>query len=412
MPKLGLTMTEGALAEWTLAPGARFKAGDCVYVVENDKAATEIAAESDGVMGAPRVAVGETVPVGAVVGHWDDGAPSITSTAVDAVGDVAAATARRPVTPFARRLAREHRIALADVMGTGPRGRVRARDVEAVMKARTAAPAPTPVPATPRAPAAATATVTVTNPAAAVAPAQSPLPAPATPGTAAGRLQPFTAVQQATAARLTAAKQDIPHFYLAREAEVTSLLDLYAKLKDPETEPRLTLNHFLVAAVGRALRALPELNRVWTPQGALVLDGSDVGVAVHTEHGLRVPLVRDAGRLSLVNLARQANTLAERARAGRLGADDMAGGAITVSNAGMHGLTAMTSIIVPGQSMILGVGSVRELFRPDKLGQPALRREIALVLSVDHRVLDGVGGAALLNEIVDGLAHPTRLLFD
>lgn len=390
MPKLGLTMTEGALAEWTVAPGARFKAGDCVFVVENDKAATEIEAESDGVMGAPLVAVGETVPVGEVVGHWDDDAPSIAS---PAVADAAATTARRPVTPFARRLARGHQIAIADVTGSGPRGRVRARDVEAVLKARASAAAPTPV---------------LTTPAA----VQSPLSAPVTPSTPGGRLQPFTGVQQATAARLTAAKQEIPHFYLAREAEVSSLLDLYAKLKDPETEPRLTLNHFLVAAVGRALRALPELNRTWTPQGALVLDGSDVGVAVHTEHGLRVPLVRDAGRLSLVNLARQANTLAERARAGRLGADDMAGGAITVSNGGMHGLTAMTSIIVPGQSMILGVGSVRELFRPDARGQPALRREIALVLSVDHRVLDGVDGAALLNAIVAGLAHPTRLLFD
>jgi pyruvate dehydrogenase E2 component (dihydrolipoamide acetyltransferase) len=405
MPKLGLTMTEGALAEWTLAPGTRFKAGDCVFVVENDKATTEIAAESDGVMGAPLVAVGETVPVGAVVGHWDDGAPSI---APPAVADAAATTARRPVTPFARRLAREHRIAIADVTGSGPRGRVRACDIEAVLKARTSACAPTPVPVTPPAPA--PTSVTMTN--SAPATVQSPLSAPVTPGTVTGRLQPFTGVQQATAARLTAAKQDIPHFYLAREAEVSSLLDLYAKLKDPETEPRLTLNHFFVAAVGRALRALPELNRIWTPQGALLLDGSDVGVAVHGEHGLRVPIVRDAGRLSLVNLARQANTLAERARAGRLGADDMAGAAITVSNAGMHGLTAMTSIIVPGQSMIVGVGSVRELFRPDARGQPALRREIALVLSVDHRVLDGVGGAALLNEIVDGLAHPTRLLFD
>lgn len=401
MPKLGLTMTEGALAEWTLAPGARFKAGDCVFVVENDKAATEVAAESDGVMGAPLVAVGETVPVGAVVGHWDDGAPSIET---PAVAGVAATTARRPVTPFARRLAREHEIAIADVTGSGHRGRARARDIEAVLKARTSASARTPAPAT------TPASATVAKSAAATA--QSPLSAPVATSTAPGCLQLFTAVQQATAARLTAAKQDIPHFYLAREAEVSSLLDLYAKLKDPETEPRLTLNHFFVAAVGRALRALPELNRVWTPQGALVLKHSDVGVAVHTEHGLRVPLVRDAGRLGLVNLARQVNTLAERARIGRLGADDMAGGAITVSNAGMHGLTAMTSIIVPGQSMILGVGGVRELFRPDARGQPALRREIALVLSVDHRVLDGVGGAALLNEIVDGLAHPTRLLFD
>ncbi len=410
MPKLGLTMTEGALVEWTLAPGARFKAGDCVFVVENDKAATEIAAERDGVMGAPLVAVGQTVPVGAVVGHWDDGVPSNTSAAASAVADVAATTARRPATPFARRLARDLQVALADVTGSGPRGRVRARDVEAVMKARTAAPAPTPAPVSAPTPAPAPISVTVTNRAPAAAPLRPP--ASVAPGTATGRLQAFTAVQQATAARLTTAKQDIPHFYLAREAEVSGLLDLYAKLKDPETEPRLTLNHFFVAAVGRALRALPELNRVWTPQGALVLDGSDVGVAVHTEHGLRAPIVRDAGLLSLVNLARQANTLAERARAGRLGADDMAGGAITVSNAGMHGLTSMTSIIVPGQSMILGVGSVRELFRPDARGQPALRREIALVLSLDHRVLDGVAGAALLNAVVDGLAHPTRLLFD
>src|SRR5450830_629515 len=119
MPKLGLTMTEGALAEWTLAPGARFKAGDCVFVVENDKAATEVEAESDGVMGTPLVAVGETVPVGAVVGHWDDDAPPV---AAPAVADAAATTARRPVTPFACRLAREHRIAIADVTGSGPRG--------------------------------------------------------------------------------------------------------------------------------------------------------------------------------------------------------------------------------------------------------------------------------------------------
>jgi len=405
MPKLGLTMTEGALAEWTLAPGARFKAGDCVFVVENDKAATEVAAESDGVMGAPLVAVGETVPVGAVVGHWDDSAPGI---APPVVAGVATATARRPVTPFARRLAREHEIEIAGVTGSGPRGRVRARDIEAVLKTRTSASASKDAPAA----APITSAASATKADVASATVRSPLPAPLATRAVPGRSQPFTAAQQATAARLTAAKQDIPHFYLAREAEVSNLLDLYAKLKDPETEPRLTLNHFLIAAVGRALCALPELNRVWTPQGALVLDGSDVGVAVHTEHGLRVPLVRDAGRLSLVNLARQANPLAERARAGRLGADDMAGGAITVSNAGMHGLTAMTSIIVPGQSMILGVGSVRELFRPDVHGQPALRREIALVLSLDHRVLDGVGGAALLNEIVDGLAHPTRLLFD
>ncbi|PZP94616.1 MAG: dihydrolipoamide acyltransferase [Variovorax paradoxus] len=405
MPKLGLTMTEGVLAEWTVAPGARFKRGDCVFVVENDKAASEIAAESGGVMAAPRVAVGETVAVGAVLGHWDDDAGAAAEPA--ALATAAAALAHRPVTPWARKLARGQGVDLAAVVGSGPRGRVRARDVEAVLCRRPVLPAEDPPAVVPLP----VSTSVAAAPAAPAAPAAA-APAVARAGTQAGRLQPFTSLQQAAAARLTAAKQEMPHFYVAREVEVSKLLELHARLKDPAAEPRLTLNHFLVAAVGRALRALPELNRIWSPQGMLVLERSDVGVAVHTERGLLAPVVRDAGRLSLVALARQANTLAERARAGRLAADDMAGGAITVSNAGMHGLTAMSSIIVPGQAMILGVGGVRELFRPGAQGQPALQREIVLTLSLDHRVLDGVAGAALLNAMVEGLTHPTRLLFD
>ena len=392
MPKLGLTMTEGALAEWSVAPGACFKAGDCVFVVENDKAASEIVAESDGVMGASLVAVGETAPVGAVLGYWDDDGGAAAELAASAV---AAAPERRPVTPWARKLAGGQGVDLAAVVGSGPRGRVRARDVQAALRQR---------------PSSAAAAAPAARPAQSASPPI--LPTAAQAGAHAGRLQPFTSLQQAVAARLTAAKQEIPHFYLAREVEVSKLLELHARLKDPATEPRLTLNHFLVAAVGRALRALPELNRVWTPQGMLVLESSDVGVAVHTERGLLVPVLGDAGRLSLAALARQANALAARARAGRLAAEEMAGGAVTVSNAGMHGLTAMSSIIVPGQSMILGVGGLRELFRPDAQGQPVLRREIMLTLSVDHRVLDGVEGAALLNAVVEGLTHPTRLLFE
>jgi pyruvate dehydrogenase E2 component (dihydrolipoamide acetyltransferase) len=133
-------------------------------------------------------------------------------------------------------------------------------------------------------------------------------------------------------------------------------------------------------------------------------------LAVHTERGLTVPVLRDVGRQPLRTLAQAAGTAIERARSGRLSAIDMAGGAITVSNAGMHDVTYMTSIINPGQAMILGVGSVRELFRPDAAGQPALRREIGLVLSADHRVLDGVNALALLKRIVNFLEQPITLL--
>ncbi len=406
MPKLGLTMTEGALVEWTVAPGARFKAGDCVFVVENDKAATEVAAEADGIMGPALVAVGEAVPVGAVLGHWDDAqapagdsaaasatapaavaqsAPLPAPTAAPAAGALPAAAprvaaARVPVTPLARRMAHEQGIALAGVKGSGPRGRVRARDIEAALAQRSAAAAP----------------------AAAVVATAATVPA--------DQLRAATLAQQTAARRLTAAKQEIPHFYLQREVEVSRLLDLRRQLKGAAAAPRLTLNHFIVAAVGRALRALPELNRVWTAEGILTLGGADVGVAVDTDRGLMVPVLRDAGRLPLAELAVRTGGLVERARAGRLGAAEMAGGAITVSNAGMHDVSAMTSIIVPGQAMILGVGSIRELFRPDERGQPALRREMTLVLSADHRVLDGVSALRVLGAIADGLGNPARLL--
>lgn len=412
MPKLGLTMTEGVLVEWTVAPGARFKGGDCVFVVENDKAASEIAAEHDGVMGAPRVAVGETALVGAEIGDWDDGLDegSVVVAAAQASGlavpvpDAAAPSAsvprqamaapaspsRRPVTPWARTLARRHGIDLGAVVGSGPRGRVRGRDVEAARAGSASLPAARP----------------------AEAKVEPKIPTAPAPAAASGRVVPFNATQHGVAARLVASKQQAPHFYLTREVEVTPLLELHARLKSPQAEePRLTLNHFIVAATGRALLALPEMNRVWCEEGALLLDRPDVGMAVHTERGLAVPVLRDAGRLALGALARQANALVERARAGRLAADEMSGGAITVSNAGMHGLAAMASIIVPGQSMILGVGAVRELFRPDAQGTPKLCREIALTLSVDHRVLDGVAGAALLAALADALAAPTRLLF-
>ena len=395
MPKLGLTMTEGVLVEWTVAPGARFKAGDCVFVVENDKAASEIAAEHDGVMGAPRVAVGETALVGAEIGYWEDGPGADRSVAAPtpegAVKALAASPDRRPITPWARTLARRHGIDLGAVVASGPRGRVRGRDVEAAQK-RSASPV---------------------GLAAALAAEPQPAPSRASAASLApGRIVSFSATQRGVASRLVASKLQAPHFYLTREVEVSPLLELHARLKGAQAEePRLTLNHFIVAATGRALLARPELNRVWCEEGALLLDRPDVGMAVHTERGLAVPVLRDAGRLALGALARQANALVERARAGRLAADEMSGGAITVSNAGMHGLAAMASIIVPGQSMILGVGAVRELFRPDAQGAPKLCREIALTLSVDHRVLDGVAGASLLAALADALAAPTRLLF-
>ncbi|MNL34003.1 Dihydrolipoyllysine-residue succinyltransferase component of 2-oxoglutarate dehydrogenase complex [compost metagenome] len=133
-------------------------------------------------------------------------------------------------------------------------------------------------------------------------------------------------------------------------------------------------------------------------------------MAVNTDRGLLVPVLRGVGQQSLGGIAKQAGELIGRAQAGRLSSADMSGGAITVSNAGMHDVTYMTSIINPGQSMILGVGSIREVFRPDENGQPAIRREMGVVLSADHRVLDGVAGLKFLKLVVQALAQPMGMM--
>jgi pyruvate dehydrogenase E2 component (dihydrolipoamide acetyltransferase) len=225
-----------------------------------------------------------------------------------------------------------------------------------------------------------------------------------------GTLRAPSGLERTVAQRLTAAKQQVPHFYLAVDAEMSAVVALRAQLNASQSRQRLTLNHFVLAAVGQALEAMPEINCVWTDEGILSLSSSDVGMAVSTEKGLLVPVLRGVGRRSLGGIAEQAGELIGRAQAGRLSSADMQGGAITVSNAGMHDVTYMTSIINPGQSMILGVGSIREVFRPDDNGQPVIRREMGMVLSADHRVLDGVTGLKFLKLVVHALSQPMGLL--
>ena len=405
VPKLGLTMTEGTLLEWLVKPGESFRVDQSLFLIESEKAAVEVPAEADGVLLEATASVGTTLTLGSVIGYWDDGgqtaaspvastAPAVTTSMPPASTPTPSTPAASPAstgadrlfaTPLARRQARERGIDLRAVTGSGPRGRIRAGDLPAVAAVATPAPSTAILPA--------------------ASPAASTAPAPQ-----AGTLRPATPTEQTIARRLVAAKQEIPHFYLHVEAEVSALQKLRAELNAAQSDQRFTLNHFIVAAVGRALAQMPQTNRVWTADGILSLQDADVGMAVHTERGLMVPVRRDVGRQPLSPVARQAAAAASRAQAGRLPASDMAGGAITVSNAGMHDVTYMASIINPGQAMILGVGSVRSVFRPDTNEQPVLRRELGMVLSADHRVLDGVTALQFLKRVVTALEQPLSLL--
>lgn len=413
MPKLGLTMTEGMLVEWNVSSGDRVTVGTTLFVVETDKVATEIDAQAEGVMGDILVQAGETVPVGTVVARWTgpgqgleapadtapagatissgDTTPATLSgtdepsaqydTGPETAQSQAASAARRIVaTPLARRHAHEMALDLATVKGTGPKGRIKASDVRAV-QARQQQDTDT----------------------------QDRHVAGHSHAVSGAQQVPPSALGQSMAARMVQAKQ-VPHFYLAVEAEVSELLALRVRLNQHAASQKLTLNHFVVAAVARALVLHPHQNRIWLDGGILQLNSADVGMAVSTERGLMAPVLHGLGGATLDEVAQQAHVLVERTRSGKAVRADLEGGAISVSNAGMYNVTYMTPIINPPQSAILGVGSIRDVFRPDAQGAPTLKREMGLVLAADHRLHDGASALQFLNCVVDLLQAPYSLL--
>lgn len=383
MPKLGLTMESGVVSAWTIAEGERFVAGQIIVVVETDKIASEVEAPAAGRLLRHVARPGDLVDVGAAIAEFeaDDGAAPSGAAAPDsrlashrADAPTLPDSTRMPAqsgkprvvaTPLARRLARQAGIRLDGLSGSGPGGRIKAVDIETVIardeRARRDAD------------------------------------------------RPGADAQRMAASRMVVAKRDIPHFYLASEVEVSALEALRGTLKQ---EGRgVSLSGFLVAAIVRALAADRATMRVWRSGGPARLERIDLGVAIDTPAGLVAPALKGLDAADLHSIASRLAALTERARAGALRPDDLDGEPMmTLSNAGMHDVTWMTSIIPPGQSAILGVGSVRSVFRPDPQGRPVLAHEMGLVLSCDHRIFDGVSGLALLNRIRTALSRPHDLL--
>jgi pyruvate dehydrogenase E2 component (dihydrolipoamide acetyltransferase) len=378
MPKLGLTMTEGTLAEWRVKPGDRVSAGDVLFVVETDKIANDVEAPAAGEIREIIVEAGCTVPVGTTVGRWTGPDPTATPEPPERADTSSSPLSGRLVaTPFARRLGREFGIDLRALAGTGPRGRIRGADVLAAKDGAARVDGSTGR-TSPRAP-------------------------------ELGEFERADRVRASIAVRLTEAKQQIPHLYVATEVDASALRNLREQL-NVGSALRITITHVIMASAGRALTDLPQANRVWREGGFVRMATPDVGLAVQTPRGLLAPVLRGAGHMSLDELAAAATTLIERSREGGLQPDDLLGGALTVSNVGMYNVTYLTPIVNPGQSAVLGVGSVREVFRPDASGAPVLKHEIGLVLAADHRVFDGVSAAALLNRISHYLQRPVLLL--
>ena len=294
-------------------------------------------------------------------------------------------TAVAPVraTPLVRKLAHEHGIDLADMTGTGPGGRIVRADIEAVISQRPGA-------AQPAKPAASTV-----------------VPSANTEG---DEQVPLSSIRRITAQRLTESAA-APHFYLTSVADAEALEKLRAEfnLEFSDTGPKISVTDLLIRACAVTLRTHLDVNSSWGGDHLVRHSHVNIGCAVASDNGLLVPVIRDADRKSLTEIAVEAHALVERARAGKLAPDELTGSTFTISNLGMYGIDHFTAIINPPEAAVLAVGAVQqEAVVRD--GQLTAATTLKLTLSIDHRVLDGAMAAVFLQELVNLLEHPLHIV--
>jgi pyruvate dehydrogenase E2 component (dihydrolipoamide acetyltransferase) len=435
MPQLGETVSEGKITKWFKSAGDAVKPGDNLFEIETDKVSMEVPSTTTGVLAEIRVAVGAVAPVGAVVAVISDAAgataapssavapapaaPARVATAAPVATAVVPAPAgpikldpffevRTParnfgsaklpggtvVTPLARRLAGEAGIDLSRLTGSGPHGRIVARDIESAL-ARGAARSGTP--------------------AAGAGPTAEQIMAlyRDTPF----EEVPLDAMRRTIATRLVQAKQTIPHFYLTADLDIGRLLALReeanaAAPKDRDGNPglRLSVNDLIIKAWAAALQRIPAANAVWAEDRILRFQHSDIGVAVAIEGGLITPVIRQAELKTLSTISAEMRELAERARARHLKPHEYQGGASAISNLGMFGVREFAAIINPPQTTILAVGAARRQAVEQPDGGVAFASIMTVTLSCDHRVVDGALGAQLLAAFRGFIEQPVTAL--
>ncbi len=293
--------------------------------------------------------------------------------------------------PLVRRLAAEKGVALDDIDGTGPNGRIVRRDLERHLAQAPASAAPAPAAAAASAP----------------APGASPAAAPA--DAAAYEDVPVDRMRRAIARRLTESKSSVPHFYLVADCRVDALLELRRAVND--SSPRkISVNDFVLKAVAAALGDVPAANAIWLGDSIRRFRGVDLAVAVATDGGLLTPVVRGVERLPLSQLSAAVADLAERARGGRLRQHELEGGSFAVSNLGMYGTTQFSAILNPPQSGILAVGAARRQPVVDDDGGLSVGTVMTVTLSADHRVVDGAVAAEWLAAFQRRIESPLGML--
>ncbi len=403
VPGVGESISEGILSRWLVADGSPVKAGDPLFELETDKATTIVPSPVSGVLKVS-AAEGDTVAIGASIGTIDpSGTP--TAAAKSAPAEKAASAdkaapalavpstdAAAPLSPAVRRIVAEEGVDPSQVSATGKGGRITKGDVLAHLESGVAAPAPAP----------------------AVAPAPaSPKPAAAAsaPGERETR-QRMSGLRQRIAQRLVEAQQTAAILTTFNEVDMTRIMDLRAKYKEKYQKSHgvsLGFMSFFIKASIEALKAFPAVNARIEGNEIVYQNYFNISVAVSTERGLMVPVIRDADTLSFAGIEKAIGQLADKARKGAITVDDLQGGTFTITNGGTFGSLLSTPILNPPQSGILGMHAINK--RPMVVGdQIVIRPMMYLALSYDHRLIDGREAVSALVRIKECLEDPERML--
>ncbi len=395
-PALGESVTEATVARWAKQAGEAVRKDEILVELETDKVSLEVAAPADGVLAEISAAQGSTVTPGAVLGKITEGAAAAGKPASAATAPAAqtpkpapapakAAPAAAPVlAPSAQRIVAENKLDAGALKGTGKDGRVTKGDALSVLEARAAAPAPAPAPQAPREVHEREERVRMTR------------------------------LRQTIARRLKEAQNSAAMLTTFNEVDMSGVMAIRAQYKDVFEKRhgvKLGFMSFFVKAVVHALKQVPDVNAEIDGQDLIYKNHYDIGVAVGTEKGLVVPVLREADGLGLAEIEKAIAALGKKARDGQLALEDLQGGTFTISNGGVYGSLMSTPILNAPQSGILGMHKIQD--RPVVVdGKIEIRPMMYLALSYDHRVVDGQGAVTFLVHVKDAIEDPQRLLLD
>ncbi len=394
-PALGESVTEATVARWTKKPGDAVRKDEILVELETDKVSLEVASPTDGVLESIAAADGETVVPGALLGVVAAGAAAAKPAAASAPAPVAAPApapaapapapvAAAPLAPSVQRIVTETGLNPATVAGSGKDGRITKGDALAALESRAAAPAPVAAPAAPRALHEREERVKMTR------------------------------LRQTIARRLKEAQNNAAMLTTFNEVDMSAVMALRNQYKDSFEKKhgvKLGFMSFFVKAVVAALQAVPDVNAEIDGTDIVYKNHYDIGIAVGTEKGLVVPVVRDADAMGLAEVEKAIGALGKKARDGHLAIEDMQGGTFSITNGGIYGSLMSTPILNAPQSGILGMHAIKDRAMVVN-GQVVVRPMMYLALSYDHRVVDGQGAVTFLVKVKEAIEDPQRLLLD